>query len=481
MKTPVAVGAVVACLLLASTRAEAIPAFARKYETSCETCHTVYPKLTPFGEAFRRNGYRFPGVDSDFIKQNIVSLGNDAYKDLFPNSVWPSMLPGSVPLAFGFNGQAIMHPDKTSGGGAAANGTQFDMSQLVQEAHIWAGGSFDDKLTYWGEATLSDGGSTIEHAQVLWNDIVGPKHAVNLVVGKGFATLSSFGPHSAYAADLMTPATPVTALYGAKSDPWNTGSSYMGAEVNGVVAGRFDYSLGLNSSTNIDARPSDSVYGHLGYKLGGSQLDGEGESGLADPKQPWQETALTLDLWTYKATSRITDVNSFSQPDNNLAFGLGVRGQYKSLELDLGGYLDGHKHAYPLTTDGSANGSAVNATVAYAELSYIVYPWLVPAVRVESTSLDAVIDTAGTHQKVSDLRIMPTLAMLVRPNIRVILSGLLESANGAPVYSVVDATGTAVPTTGNWSAANGQSAPADDKTSVKTELEQIQLSMAYAF
>lgn len=40
--------------------AAAVPSFSRKYQTSCLTCHTVYPVLNPFGEAFRRNGYRMP-------------------------------------------------------------------------------------------------------------------------------------------------------------------------------------------------------------------------------------------------------------------------------------------------------------------------------------------------------------------------------------------------------------------------------------
>ena len=50
-----------AVVLTAASPAQAIPAFARKYGTSCLTCHTVYPKLTPFGEAFRRNGYGTAG------------------------------------------------------------------------------------------------------------------------------------------------------------------------------------------------------------------------------------------------------------------------------------------------------------------------------------------------------------------------------------------------------------------------------------
>src|SRR5208283_5032393 len=52
--------------------ARAVPSFARKYQTGCQTCHTVYPVLNPFGEAFRRDGYRFPSqngsVDSDAAK-----------------------------------------------------------------------------------------------------------------------------------------------------------------------------------------------------------------------------------------------------------------------------------------------------------------------------------------------------------------------------------------------------------------------------
>lgn len=74
--------------LIAPPSASAIPAFARKYGTSCTTCHTIYPKLTPFGEAFRRNGYRFPGTDSDYVKAEPLKMGQDEYKKLFPNAVW---------------------------------------------------------------------------------------------------------------------------------------------------------------------------------------------------------------------------------------------------------------------------------------------------------------------------------------------------------------------------------------------------------
>jgi hypothetical protein len=47
----------VAILLLCSNNALAVPSFARQTGMACEACHTVFPELTPFGRAFKLNGY----------------------------------------------------------------------------------------------------------------------------------------------------------------------------------------------------------------------------------------------------------------------------------------------------------------------------------------------------------------------------------------------------------------------------------------
>ena len=56
--TGITAGVVSVLLVLVSlpTPAEAIPAFSRKYATSCATCHVAFPKLNAFGKAFRNNG-----------------------------------------------------------------------------------------------------------------------------------------------------------------------------------------------------------------------------------------------------------------------------------------------------------------------------------------------------------------------------------------------------------------------------------------
>ena len=106
---------IAATIIVAASPARAVPAFARKYGTSCTTCHTIFPKLAPFGEAFRRNGFRFPGVDRDYIKQDAITLRRSGADET-------ATLPAQVPLALGFKGQTTFHPDKNSSGGRADNG-----------------------------------------------------------------------------------------------------------------------------------------------------------------------------------------------------------------------------------------------------------------------------------------------------------------------------------------------------------------------
>jgi len=419
-----------ACYLAWPEPANAIPAYARKYGTSCLTCHTVFPKLSPFGEAFRRNGYRFPGVDSDYVKQAQVALGQEANKKTFPNSVWPASIPESLPIAIGANGTSTFYPDKTSSVPRQNNGTQFSISDIVAEGHLWAGAALDDKITLWGELTFSSGGVDIEHAQILFNDLPGPKHLLNLVIGKGFPTISSFAPHSSYIADLAVTNVPVTGIYGASGDPFVLADNYPGAELNGVIAGRADYSIGVHAgrSTLSSAFNSTDFHAHLGFKLGGMRLDGEGAGGNIDALHPWAETSLTPYGFFYRSIEHFglagTDGNG--QPtttpvdDRSITLGGGLRAQLSSLELNMGFYDQKHN-------GGTDVAGEVRADVLYGELSYVLFPWLVPAVRVESVSLRP---TGGSS--VNDVHLMPGVAFLVRANVKLVAVANIELANGFP-------------------------------------------------
>jgi hypothetical protein len=447
--------ALAATIVIAATGrdAAALPAFARKYHTSCQTCHTVFPKLTPFGEAFRRNGYRWPGVDSDAVKAEPVEMGTDAQKKTFPDSVWPGTVSPFPAFALGFNGQAFINPDSSSSAAAGDNGVRFNLDTLIQEAHLWAAGSVDDSITYYSETTFSRiDGLNVERAALYLGDLVGPQHAVNAVVGRFPAQLTSFGPHSSYLADTELPAVLVTGLYGATSDPFDFTDNHNGAEINGVIAGRFDYSAGLVAGTNVDFRTSSNVYAHVGVKLGGATLDGEG-SGSTDIDK---EHAVTLDGYFYRSTSHFTDANMAEIKNVATVAGAAVRAQWAKWELNSGVYFEHDDQAI-------AGGPTLSTIDHFDEGSYLLYPWLALALR-----LDYVQVTPSGGDTVSDVAITPGFVALVRPNIRVIATMPIERASGAPPA-------------GWGNAAGFFAAPATATSTLGPEVESIVLTLWAAF
>jgi hypothetical protein len=512
MRTPrwlpalVAVVAGIVVYFVAQRDALAIPSFARKYQTSCLTCHTVFPVLNPFGEAFRRNGYRFPSqngsVDSDAVKANTIAMGQEEYTKTFPNSVWPDKIAEAVPLSVMFNGSVPVNFPESDAKDAAGN--VFTWSGIGAEFHLFGAGAFNDTLTYFTQLTFSDAGSfDIETAYLLWNDIVGPRHAVNMWVGRLFAPqLTSFGLHSDYLSDAGQPAVSVAGLYN-PSASFTLGQGHTdGVEVNGIVGHRFNYALGWvasSAASGLHNPNAEDVYAHIGVKSGGVALDGEGKYGpnVPDPRRPWAEKSITVDAFAYHGMTRldngtgtvagVTPASPVLQNDRFNAVGAVAHGQYDSLLVTAGVQLEQHDAPYQ-GTPATANptGSPVpgapsfaNATgiLSYGEVDYVVWPWFVPGVRVEYTrlSLDSSAPSVDPRDgKAASLaRLIPGIAMLVRPNIRVATTADFETAYG-------------LPPAGSWGPASGQRVPSafDSGGNFKSnslQAEQLNATVTVAF
>ncbi len=448
-------------VVAASLPASAIPVFARKYGTSCQTCHTVYPKLTPFGEAFRRNGFRFPGTDSDYWKQETVTLQP---KTATHDAAVLSAIP---PLSFGANGTAVAYPDKNASATQAAGGTRFSLSDLIQEGHVWTGGSLSDKITYFGEVTFANDGTVdLEHAQVYFNDLLGPAHALNLRVGRGFNNISSFGPHSSYLSDTRGVSLAVAGLQGG-SPSWNVLDHYNGLEATGVIGGWVDYAIGLNAGMSSQPINPENVYAHVGYKIGGMRLDGEGKA-ETNPARPWEETAITFEVYGYHAYNASAfsgeDVSgapiSLTFTDTVNGGGGGLRAQWGSLELNAGAYFEHHTHVTPDFVAGTADSA--DAFAQYDELSYMVSSWLVPAFRFEYFSLSP---SGASSQNL--VRLLPGVAATVIPNVKLVAVAVIEQGTGNPP--------------GGWGPVGGSVAPPDATSTRGLEFEAVTLTAAIAF
>src|SRR5436305_14596598 len=48
--------------LVSQRPAHAVPEFARQYAVSCQTCHSIAPRLNDFGQGFKANNYNWPGA-----------------------------------------------------------------------------------------------------------------------------------------------------------------------------------------------------------------------------------------------------------------------------------------------------------------------------------------------------------------------------------------------------------------------------------
>jgi hypothetical protein len=81
----------------------AIPAFARKYQISCQVCHApAIPRLKAFGEEFAGNGFRMTDYESP---RYYIPVGDDRLS-LFRELPVAVRLDGFVSYNFDKSGQA---------------------------------------------------------------------------------------------------------------------------------------------------------------------------------------------------------------------------------------------------------------------------------------------------------------------------------------------------------------------------------------
>ena len=94
MKRAIIIKGAIAAILVMGLTAEninAIPAFARKYQISCQVCHTpVMPRLKAFGNDFAGDGFRMTEYEAP---RHLIETGDERLS-LFRE----------LPLAFRFDG-----------------------------------------------------------------------------------------------------------------------------------------------------------------------------------------------------------------------------------------------------------------------------------------------------------------------------------------------------------------------------------------
>ena len=149
--------------LLRPNKSYAIPAFARKYQTSCTTCHLDFPKLNDFGKAFKDAGFKFPTDDATYLKVPPVLLGAPAQKLAFPHSVWPAEIPGDLPVGLRMNNFfQVAGNNRIRFYGLTAPGTspQFIPNTDFETGlfSLFTAGNFGSDIAFWVDDDISVSG-----------------------------------------------------------------------------------------------------------------------------------------------------------------------------------------------------------------------------------------------------------------------------------------------------------------------------------
>jgi hypothetical protein len=395
------------------SRAEAIPEWARKYKTSCVTCHEAFPSLNPVGEAFRLNGYRFP--DDLYVKEEPVILGQDAYKKVWPDAIWPSDIPAYAPLAIRVRGAA----------GEAPYGMRTVRNSLnfFDELNILAAGTLGESNSFFLE--LSVEGAEVSFSprlnfEALFQGDIEDGKWLNLSIGY-------VGDHEIDLPELQDAQrvgfvnylksswknpVPGTITDGAATQWSNASSDFvLGPQAGIMLYGfhdYFKYAVGLtNGEGGIPDRNSrKDGFIQASYKFGGRSFSGKGgptgqgknkEELSSSPAGGWVDDSVTLGFFGYIGAGRIdaTPVApagpTVSTDDLFWRWGMDVRWKIGSFTF-AGGFLLGRDN----NPYGAAAPGAVSSTEFLFEAKWFAYPWLIPLVRLEYLNLKVPAGVVGS-------------------------------------------------------------------------------------
>ncbi len=424
---------------------QAIPPFARKYKTSCTTCHWgTFPKLNAFGKAFRANGLRMPGGGEEvFVKEEPVKMGASAWSRLFPKSIWPGDIPliPAVGILTKFDYTLTRErPTNYRGGNGGSPERSFD-SQFngFDSLEVLVGATFGETLSFFAAGMWGD----LERAYLNYTPFVfGEQGLLNVRIGK-FDTranpvsnhLKQIRKHGYLLNEFPTVATGNffgfhpnqrgIEFWGSKNGPGGKGGlEWAVGVVNGHSGEGLPHFNGVGDvamiASNIDKDIGDEInngkdwYATVSYKIGGMGVLGEesvDDSLVA--KENWQDDSVRIKGYYYRGTTGTyidadgtggagvgnplvgATANSLWDDDANRFKRYGVvveanwwnfafTGVASFMEDDIKGVITyGAADGMP-----QESGSSFDTTIYTGEVNWVALPWLIPSLRVENVNPD---------------------------------------------------------------------------------------------
>ena len=362
-----------------SQDSSAVPAFARKYQTSCYTCHSGFPNRNAFGEAFKNNGYRWPGgEEEDHAKQEQTKMGAAGWKETFPNSPWPSDIPGFAPFALYLNGTMFNYSDKVADKtGALKTPQTLNWAAGTTDARILFGGTVSETIGIVGAIESIATGSTTTNLRAVWSFSPG----VNLSYGSnGFSAFRGLGspisaytnvfpaqgvgPEFNYAVGKEGGLNIIAGVSDITDAPNGTTTSISGAEASETLK----TTKNLSAANKLD----DFRYLRVKYKLFGAGLL-SGAGGTYGNEYVGLDNSLAIGGSLVSARDNMLSTGGGNE---TLIYGADIAGNYGNFTAGV---------AYSRDRDLKLDNYVVDA-------GYYIYPWLLPRVTYKYLGLTGGLD-----------------------------------------------------------------------------------------
>lgn len=445
--------AVVSSLVTAPS-GRAIPAFSRKYQTSCTTCHNDFPELNDFGLAFKKRGFKFPTDDDTFVKQEPVLLGSKAQKEAFPEAVYPGEIPGTIPIAFRYEGNFNWNSSQPQPVQASAYVPRTDLF-VPNTFTIIAAGSMGPNFSFWVDNDISTGASGANGGMgdgyLKYNDLGRffhlPKDSLNVRFGQFELDLPFTQARTPYLSgyDVFSETTlgqsscsvtPRPVPCQTVNNSFALGNPQRGIEFGGYPNdGNFTWSVaivdGTNSAYGLDtalvARNTKDIYLRSSYQFN-LERDPESRHAVmaAGASGPHDHTSIRIGGFYYYGTNQQnfgSSPFSFTGTINEPFYRAGgdIRYRFRSKLEIYGVGMVGHDLNHLVDTDtGTITGAhAVTFTGGFVAVNYWIFPWLIPTVRYDFVNSPSdYFNGVSQSQTRNDFR--PGYQILVRANIKIL-------------------------------------------------------------
>jgi hypothetical protein len=421
-------------VLMPAPKVVAIPAFARKYQTSCQTCHSNPPELNDFGEAFKKNGFKFPKDDETFVKEPPVLLGAEAQRENFPKVIYPGEIPGTIPISFRFSGFGVYNNKRPLSTGVVPRTDLFQPNTFT----IIGAGTFGQNLSFWIDDDVSTGGSGADgglgDGYLKVNDLghhIGlPKDALNIRFGQfeldlPFSQARSINP-TTY--DIYDQASVAGGL-GTTNNPFMFGTPQRGIEIGGYPNdGNFSWSVALVNGTNNTPtmRSSKDIYARVSQRFNFERDPKSRKEVQASSKTgPRDHTSLRLGAFYYYGRNELNRDDTLFPGFGTIRerfyrAGADFRFKYRKFEVYGLGMHGRDQNLIPNTTTLVAEkGPPVTFTGGFAQAQYWFYPWVIGIMRYDVVNSPTdFLNGASAHNTRN--RFSPGLQILIRGNIKAV-------------------------------------------------------------